>query len=68
MFAKVEVNGPGADPLWKALKKGAPGVLGSESIKWNFTKFLVDRGGRVVERFAPATTPAAMRSAIEKLL
>ncbi len=68
MFAKVEVNGPGADPLWKALKKGAPGVLGSESIKWNFTKFLVDRSGTVVERFAPLTKPEAIAGKIEALL
>ena len=68
MFAKIEVNGPGTHPLFAYLKHAAKGLLGSEAIKWNFTKFLVDRGGRVVERFAPATTPAAMRSAIEKLL
>jgi len=68
MFAKIEVNGPGTHPLFAYLKRAAKGLLGSEAIKWNFTKFLVDRGGRVVERFAPATTPAAMRSAIEKLL
>ena len=68
MFAKIEVNGPGTHPLFAYLKHAAKGLLGSEAIKWNFTKFLVDRGGRVVERFAPATTPAAMGSAIEKLL
>ena len=68
MFAKVEVNGDGAHPLWKALKKDAPGLLGSEAIKWNFTKFLVDRQGHVVERFAPATKPEAIAGRIEALL
>jgi glutathione peroxidase len=68
LFAKVAVNGDDADPLWKDLKKAAPGLLGSEAIKWNFTKFLVDRRGEVVERFAPATKPEALESEIEKLL
>src|SRR5207237_390892 len=57
MFAKVEVNGPGTHPLFAYLKKAAKGVLGSTGIKWNFTKFLVDRSGRVVARFAPTVTP-----------
>jgi glutathione peroxidase len=68
LFAKVEVNGPGTHPLFAYLKKAARGLLGSEAIKWNFTKFLVDRDGTVVGRFAPATKPEALRGAIEKLL
>lgn len=68
MTAKLEVNGDNAHPLFRALKKAAPGLLGSEAIKWNFTKFLVDRSGRVVERFAPTATPDSLASHIEKLL
>ncbi len=68
MFAKVEVNGDGTHPLYKALKKAAPGLLGSEAIKWNFTKFLVGRDGRVIERYAPTTKPEALAADIEKLL
>ncbi len=68
LFAKIEVNGKGAHPLFAHLKAAAPGILGSEAIKWNFTKFLVDREGRVVARFAPATTPSAITKEIEKLL
>lgn len=68
MFAKVDVNGDGAHPLFKALKKAAPGLLGSEAIKWNFTKFLIARDGRVVDRYAPTTKPEALASEIEKLL
>ncbi len=68
MFAKVEVNGDAAHPLFKWLRKQAPGLLGSEALKWNFTKFLVDREGHVVERFAPTTAPADLAPAIEKLL
>ncbi len=68
MFAKIEVNGDNADPLFRHLKAAAPGVLGSEGIKWNFTKFLVDRKGVVRERFAPATTPESLAKAIEALL
>ena len=68
MFAKLDVNGDGAHPLYKALKKAAPGVLGSEAIKWNFTKFLIDRAGNVVDRFAPTTKPEAIAGAIEALL
>jgi glutathione peroxidase len=68
MFAKIEVNGPGAHPLFAYLKRAAKGVLGSEAIKWNFTKFLVDRNGAVVARFAPATKPESLRREIEKLL
>lgn len=68
MFAKVEVNGAGAHPLWQALKAAKPGLLGIRSIKWNFTKFLIDRSGQVVERFAPSTKPEAIAPQIEALL
>ena len=68
MFGKIEVNGADADPLFKHLKKEAPGVLGSEGIKWNFTKFLIDRSGKVVKRYAPKDTPKAIARDIEKLL
>jgi glutathione peroxidase len=68
VFAKIEVNGPTADPLYSYLKKAAPGVLGSQSIKWNFTKFLVDRHGAVVKRYAPTTKPEDIAADIEALL
>ncbi len=68
MFAKIEVNGPAAHPLYAHLKHEAKGLLGSEAIKWNFTKFLVDRGGRVVKRYAPTDTPESLAPEIEKLL
>src|SRR5512137_1325590 len=68
MFAKVDVNGDTAAPLYRHLKSAKPGLLGSEAIKWNFTKFLVDRKGNVVERFAPNTEPDALAADIEKLL
>jgi glutathione peroxidase len=68
MFAKIDVNGDNAHPLFKTLKAAAPGLLGSEAIKWNFTKFLVDRNGKVVDRFAPTTKPEAIAADIEKLL
>ncbi len=67
ILAKIEVNGNGADPLYKHLKKEQGGLLGS-SIKWNFTKFLIDKDGNVVERFAPTDKPESMKPAIEKLL
>ena len=67
IFAKVEVNGPGADPLWAFLKVQKPGLFGG-AIKWNFTKFLADRSGRVVARYAPSKRPQALAGAIEKLL
>ena len=57
MFAKIEVNGQGTHPLYKWLKSEGKGILGSEAIKWNFTKFLVDRDGQVVKRYAPNDTP-----------
>ena len=68
MFAKIEVNGDNAHPLYQHLKKSAPGVLGSEAIKWNFTKVLVDRNGQVVKRYASATAPEALAADIEQLL
>lgn len=68
MFAKIDVNGPSASPLFNWLTDAAPGVLGSKAIKWNFTKFLVDRKGQAVERFASTTTPEALREDVEKLL
>jgi glutathione peroxidase len=68
MFGKIEVNGAAADPLFKYLKKEAPGVLGSEGIKWNFTKFLIDASGKVVKRYAPKDTPKAIAKDIEKLI
>ena len=68
MFGKIDVNGEDADPLFKWMKKEAPGLLGSEAIKWNFTKFLIGRDGKVIERFASTTEPAGMAKAIEKAL
>lgn len=68
VFAKVEVNGAGATPLFEQLKADAPGVLGSKAIKWNFTKFLVDREGRTVRRYAPTTKPEELAADIEALL
>jgi glutathione peroxidase len=68
LFAKIDVNGDKTHALYQYLKKSAPGVLGSEAIKWNFTKFLVNRDGEVIARYAPATTPAAIAKDIEALL
>lgn len=68
VLGKLEVNGPGADPLYVHLKSTAPGVLGSEAIKWNFTKFLVDRTGKVIARYASATKPEALAPDLEKAL
>ena len=68
MFAKVNVNGADAHPLFKHLKKAAPGLLGSEGIKWNFTKFLVDPTGQTVKRYAPTDTPASLAKHIEAML
>jgi glutathione peroxidase len=68
LLGKIDVNGPNAAPLYKHLKKEAPGVLGSEAIKWNFTKFLVDRSGKVVKRYAPQTKPQDIARDIEALL
>ncbi|MDE2159632.1 MAG: glutathione peroxidase, partial [Burkholderiales bacterium] len=68
MMAKVKVNGAEAHPLWAWLKSQAPGLLGIEAIKWNFTKFLVGRDGRVIRRFGPGDAPDALRADIEKAL
>jgi glutathione peroxidase len=68
LFAKIEVNGAHAHPLYRALKQAAPGVLGTQRIKWNFTKFLVDPQGRVLRRYAPATRPERLREDIERAL
>lgn len=68
MFAKIDVNGPGADPLYAWLKKQKPGLLGTSGIKWNFTKFLIDRSGAVVDRFGPQVTPEQLERPIEGLL
>ena len=68
MFEKIEVNGDGAHPLYRLLKSAAPGVLGSEAIKWNFTKFLVGRDGKVIKRYAPATKPEKIEQDIEAAL
>ena len=68
MFAKADVKGPDAHPLYAYLKRAKPGLLGSRRIKWNFTKFLTDREGRPVRRFGPSTPPDRLRPAIEELL
>ena len=68
LFAKIEVNGAGTHPLYRWLKSEQPGVLGTEAIKWNFTKFLVDGGGHAVKRYAPADTPEKIASDLEPLL
>ncbi len=68
VFARIDVNGGAADPLFDRLKADAPGVLGTKAIKWNFTKFLVDRAGHTVARHAPTTKPDDLRAEIEALL
>ncbi len=68
LMQKVDVNGPGASPLFDWMKAEAPGLLGSKAIKWNFTKFLIDREGNVVKRYAPADRPETIAKDIEKLL
>ena len=68
LFSKIDVNGANSHPLYQYLKKSAKGILGSESIKWNFTKFLVDKQGNVVDRYAPTTKPEDLKTAIAKLL
>ncbi len=68
VLAKVEVNGDDADPLFKYLKKEKPGLMGLQSIKWNFTKFLIDKDGKPVARYAPADKPESMAADIEKLI
>jgi len=68
ILGKIDVNGENADPLFKYLSAEAPGIMGLKSIKWNFTKFIIDKKGNVIERFAPQTNPQDMRPVIEKLL
>ncbi|MEM9194587.1 MAG: glutathione peroxidase [Myxococcota bacterium] len=68
MHAKIEVNGPNAHPLFQTLKGEKKGMLGSSRIKWNFTKFVVDRNGRVVKRYGPSTTPEKIEQDLEQLL
>ena len=68
LFAKIDVNGDNASPLYKFLKQEKKGILGTEGIKWNFTKFLVDRNGEVIRRFAPNEKPEDIKAAIKKLL
>lgn len=68
LFSKIDVNGSGAHPLFQHLKKAAPGLLGTEAVKWNFTKFLVKKDGTVYKRYAPATKPEELIEDIEKLL
>ncbi|MBT8764908.1 glutathione peroxidase [Pseudomonas boanensis] len=68
LFKKIEVNGSGAHPLYVQLKKRAPGLLGSQGIKWNFTKFLISQDGKLIKRFAPTTKPEDLGAEIEALL
>ncbi|WP_374584767.1 glutathione peroxidase [Pseudoduganella sp.] len=68
LFAKIEVNGDAAHPLYKHLKKNAPGILGTEGIKWNFTKFLIRKDGSIHDRYAPTTKPEDLADEIRKLL
>jgi glutathione peroxidase len=68
LFDKIQVNGNDTHPLFNYLKNQAPGILGSKSIKWNFTKFLVNRQGQVIKRYAPTTKPEKIKADIEKLL
>ncbi|OME91451.1 MULTISPECIES: glutathione peroxidase [Paenibacillus] len=68
LFSKIDVNGTNAHPLYRHLTSEAPGALGIKAIKWNFTKFLVDRSGRVIKRFAPTDTPEKIEEDIKKLL
>ncbi len=68
LFEKIDVNGPNAHPIYQFLTKAAPGILGTEGIKWNFTKFLVDASGKVVKRYASATDPKEIERDLEALL
>ena len=68
MFAKIDVNGAAAHPLYKYLKHEVPGALGSEAIKWNFTKFLINRAGEAVSRYSPLTKPETLEQPIKALL
>lgn len=67
LFSKIEVNGENTHPLYNYLKQEAPGVMGTKKIKWNFTKFLIDREGNVIKRFAPTSTPESLEDDIKKL-
>ena len=68
IFSKIKVNGPEAHPLFKLLKSDKPGIFRTQSIKWNFTKFLIDSNGKIVERFSPRVEPKYIRKEIEKIL
>ncbi len=68
LFAKIEVNGPAAPPLYNFLKREKPGIFGTKKIKWNFTKFMISREGRVAKRYAPSTKPESLGPAIAELL
>jgi glutathione peroxidase len=68
LFSKIDVNGPGTHPLYEFLKRSKPGFLGTKRIKWNFTKFLIDRSGQVVARFGSRRTPESIDAEIERLL
>lgn len=68
VLSKIEVNGSGTDPLYAWMKSAAPGVLGTEAIKWNFTKFLIDRQGNVVDRYAPTVEPVELEKPVERAL
>ena len=68
LYAKIKVNGPDAHPLYRFLKESRPGLLGSEAIKWNFTKFLIDRSGEPVKRFAPNDRPESLEGPVEAAL
>jgi glutathione peroxidase len=68
MFSKIDVNGDDSAPLYEDLKAAAPGLMGTKAIKWNFTKFLVNRDGQVIERYAPTSKPESLKADIEKAL
>ena len=68
IFDKIDVNGPNADPFYDFLKNEQPGVLGTKNIKWNFSKFLVNKNGEVIKRYSPTTKPEDIESDIENLL
>ena len=68
IFSKIEVNGPNAHPLFKLLKRDKPGIFRTQSIKWNFTKFLINSNGKIVERFSPRVEPKYIKEQIERIL
>jgi glutathione peroxidase len=68
LFAKIDVNGPNTHPLYQWLKSAAPGIMGTEAIKWNFTKFLIDRAGKSVRRYAPNVAPGELAGDVEAAL